>query len=107
MQEILTHAKGVGTIFAIDSNARSTSGHDVLTNKRGKTLEEFLIRKQLYIANEESCSTTFQTGCGASNIDLTILNNQAIDLITDWTIYDQESCSDHNIIVGTPGVPYP
>ena len=33
MQEILTHAKGTGTIFAIDSNARSTSWHDVLTNK--------------------------------------------------------------------------
>jgi len=25
MQEILTHAKGTGTIFAIDSNARSTT----------------------------------------------------------------------------------
>ena len=32
IQTILTHAKGVGIIFAIDSNARSTSWHDVLTN---------------------------------------------------------------------------
>jgi hypothetical protein len=33
IQEILTHAKGTGTIFAVDSNARSTTWHDVLTNK--------------------------------------------------------------------------
>ena len=67
MQEILTYAKGVGTIFAIDSNARSNSWHDVLTNKRGRTLEEFLISRQLYTANEESCYKTFQSGRGASN----------------------------------------
>ena len=52
----------------------------------------------MHIANEESNSNTFQTERGASNIDLTILNNKAIDYITDWKIHDQESCSDHNII---------
>jgi hypothetical protein len=41
MQAILMHAKGVGAVFAIDSNARSTSWHDVLDNKRGKIMEEF------------------------------------------------------------------
>jgi len=98
MQEILTHAKGTGTILAIDSNARSTTWHDVLTNRRGKELEEFLISRQLYTANEESCYKTFQSGRGASNIDLTIVNNQAIEIINDWTIHDHESCSDHNIL---------
>jgi len=39
IQTILTHAKGVGIIFAIDSNARSTSWHDFLTKNRGKKLE--------------------------------------------------------------------
>ena len=33
IHEILTHA--------VDSNARSTTWYDVLTNKRGKALEEF------------------------------------------------------------------
>jgi ribonuclease HI len=98
MQAILIHAKGVGAIFAIDSNARSTSWHDVLNNKRGKVMEEFLISKQLHIANEESDHKTFQNSRGASNIDLTILNNQAIGLIQGWTIHNQDSCSDHNII---------
>jgi len=29
---------------------------------------------------------------------LTVLNNQAIEFISDWAVYDQESCSDHNIL---------
>lgn len=54
MQAVMTHVKGKGIVFAIDSNARSTSWHDVLTNNRGKTMDEFLISKHLHIANEES-----------------------------------------------------
>jgi hypothetical protein len=30
MQALLTHANGTGTIFAIDSNARSTTWHNIL-----------------------------------------------------------------------------
>jgi hypothetical protein len=54
MQAIITHAKGVGAVFAIDSNARSTSWHDVLNNKREKIMEEFLISKQLHIATRKA-----------------------------------------------------
>jgi hypothetical protein len=98
MQAIITYAKEMGIIFPIDSNARSTTWHDKLTNKRGKLMEEFIISRHLYIANEESRNTTFQTCRGASNIDLTVINNAALKVIQDWNIYDQESCSDHNII---------
>jgi len=59
MQAIIMHANGVGIVFAVDSNARSTSWHDVLTNKRGKAMEEILISRQLHIANEQSCRTRF------------------------------------------------
>jgi hypothetical protein len=61
-------------------------------------VEEFIITHQLYIANEESCHTTFQNSRGASDIDLTILNNTAIKLIQEWGMHDKDSCSDHNII---------
>jgi len=84
MQAIIIHANAVGIIFAVDSNARSTARHDVLTNKRGKEMEELLISRQLYIAKEESCRTRFWTSCDTSKIDLTILNNQAIGLISGW-----------------------
>jgi hypothetical protein len=98
IEATLTHAKRVGIIFAIDSNSWSISWHDLLTNKRGRILEEFLLSKQLHIVNEESCCTTFRTSRGASNIDLTVLNYQAHDVISDCVIYDRESCSDHSVL---------
>jgi hypothetical protein len=86
MQEIITYAKEKGIIFAIDSNARSTTWYDTLTNKRGKTMEEFITSRHLHIANEESHNTTFQTCRGASNIDLTVINNTALKIIQDGNI---------------------
>ena len=50
MQAVIKHAKGIATIFAIDSNSRSTSWNDILTNKRGRAMEEFITTNQLYIA---------------------------------------------------------
>jgi len=88
MEATITHAKGVGIIFAIDSKTRSTSWHDVLTNKRGKIMEEFLLSKQLHIVDEESCCTTFWSSHGASNINLTVTNNQALVIIDDWATDD-------------------
>ena len=53
---------------------------------------------QLQIMNEGSERTTFQSSRGASNIDLTIVNNHMLAAIEDWEILEEESCSDHNII---------
>ena len=103
MQAVMTHAKGMGIVFAIDSNARSKSWHDVLTNKRGRAMEEFILSMRLHIANEENCYTTFQTCRGASNIDLMVTNNTAINYLQEWVVYDGESCSDH-IIKYTLGI---
>jgi len=82
----LAHAKGAGIVIAMDSNSRSTMWHEVLTKKREKTLEEFLMSKQLHIINKESCCTTFRSSQGASNIDLTVINNQALHVIGDWVM---------------------
>ena len=98
IDNILQHAKGEGVILTIDSNARSTSWHDITTKARGKKLEEYLMRKQFYIMNEESSDTTFRTQKGASNIDLAIVTEQLLRMVTQWKIGDQESSYDHNII---------
>jgi hypothetical protein len=79
MEAVINHAKGTGVLFATDSNARSTSWHDILTNTRGKILEEFIMSKQLYIMNEDSCYTTFRNRLGSSNIDLALVNSQLLD----------------------------
>jgi hypothetical protein len=98
IDNILQHANGKGVILTIDSNSRSTTWHDITTNARGKKLDEYLMSKHLYIMNEESPDTTFRTRRGASNIDLTIVTDQLLRMVTQWKISDQESSSDHNII---------
>ena len=92
------HAQGAGVIIAMDSNSRSTSWRDMLTNRRGKMLEEFLMSKQVHIINEESCLTTFRSSRGTSNIDISVIDNHALDTVREWEISNQESCSDHSII---------
>jgi hypothetical protein len=44
IEAIIQHAKGAGILLAVDSNSRSTSWYDTLTNTRGRILEEFLMK---------------------------------------------------------------
>jgi hypothetical protein len=97
IKAVLQHANGVGVFLAIDSNARSESWHNSTTNARGRTLDEYLMFKQLYILNEESLNTTFRNRRGVSNIDLTIITNQLLRTVVQWEISGQESSSDHII----------
>jgi hypothetical protein len=80
-----------------DSNSRSTTWYDVLTNSKGKVLEVFFASNQLHIINEDS-TKTFHSSRGSSNIGLTIVNNQMLAAIKDWEISEEKSCSDHKII---------
>ena len=84
---ILKFTKGKKILLAIDSNSRSTTWH-IKPNPRGKTLEEILFYNQLHIINEDSASTTFQSGRVSSNIDLTIANNHLLDTIKDREILE-------------------
>jgi hypothetical protein len=61
VDKILQHAKKEGEIIAMDSNARSTSWHDTITNNRGNHLEEYISSKPLQIMNEQSTKPPSQT----------------------------------------------
>jgi hypothetical protein len=98
IDEILQYSKCSGILIVMDSNSRSTLWYDNQTNPRGKTLEEYLISKDLNIMNEESELTTFQSRRGSSDIDLMIVNNRLLKNFNDWEISGDESCSDHDII---------
>jgi hypothetical protein len=95
---VLQHAKGLGVIISMDSNARSTLWHDTLLNSRGNELVEFITSSQLHIMNEESSKTTFCNRIGNSNIDLTLINSKILRRISGWEICDDEGKSDHSII---------
>ena len=98
IKKIIQLAKGKGLLVAIDSNARSKTWHDVITNKRGRQLEEFVIENRLHIINEDSQVTTFESSRGNSNVDLTITDNNMLTLVKEWRCDEQESFSDHRII---------
>jgi len=98
IENILRFAKGRGLLVAMDSNARSKSWHDVLTNRRGRLLEEFLISNWLHIVNKDSELTTFESNRGTSNVDLTVVDSTIVTLINTWQCNEQESFSDHRYI---------
>ena len=97
IEAIIQHAKRAGVLIAMDSNSRSTSWHDTLTNTRGRILEEFLMSKQLHIMNEGRDYTTFRSRRDTTNIDLTVINNQLLWAVVECKISKEESCSDHII----------
>ena len=98
LDKILQFTKGARMLIATDSNSRSKTWHDKITNPRGKKLEEYLASRHLHIINEESETYTFHNSRGSSNIDLTITNDNLITDMHEWEISEEESCSDHNFL---------
>ena len=84
--------------MATDSNSRSTTWNDKITNPRGRKLEDFVASIHLHVINEDNERTTFQSSRGKSKIDLTITNIQMLRDIKIWELSEEESASDHNII---------
>jgi hypothetical protein len=76
--DILQLANTRGILITMDSNSRSRTWHDKLTNGRGKNLEGFITSKQLIIMNKESEMKTFQSSVGSSNIDLKVSYNKLL-----------------------------
>jgi len=99
VEEIKELTRGKGLILSIDSNSRSKLWHDTYTNQRGKTLEEFIITGDLFLRNEETGIPTFETVRGRSWIDLTLCNNILAQNTRRWTCGQEESCSDHKLIL--------
>jgi endo-beta-N-acetylglucosaminidase D len=80
---ILNYLKGQCLLITADSNARSKTWYDTMTNQRGKVLEDFLTTSNLYIVNDRSVPT-FKTTRGSSFVGLTIVSNQLLRRVTDW-----------------------
>lgn len=81
IENILHFAKGRGLLMDMDSNARSKMWYHVLTNKRGRILEEFVISNQIHIVSEDTKLTRFESKRGAGNVDLKIADNKMVTLL--------------------------
>jgi hypothetical protein len=71
-EQILSYLKGQGLLITADSNARSKTLYDTITNQRGKVLEDFLTTSNQYIVNDRS-EPTFETTRCSSYVELTLL----------------------------------
>ena len=98
LDEILRYTKEAGVLIATDSNARSKTWYDVTTNDRGRAIEEYISLNRLYLMNEPSEYTTFESRRGKSNNDLTITNGKLAPKLEQWRCGEEESCSDHRSI---------
>ena len=58
IEEIVKLANGKGLILAMDSNARSKTWYNKLTNRRGKLLEDFTVSNKLHIMNNKTETKT-------------------------------------------------
>ncbi|KAJ4437650.1 hypothetical protein ANN_17795 [Periplaneta americana] len=78
LEALLQYAKAKATLIAIDSNARSKTWFDVIRNKRGQIIEEFILGSNLHILNCNKNVTTYESIRGTSNVDLTVTNNMML-----------------------------
>ena len=99
VEEIKELTRGKGLILSIDSNSRIKLWHDKYTNQRGKTLEEFIITNNLLLRNKATGIPTFETIRGCSWSDLTLCNNILTQNTRRGTCGQEESCSDHKLIL--------
>ncbi len=87
LQEVvdLCRSEKMPLIMGNDSNAHSTLWGKIDT--RGELVENWLMRNNIYLVNR-GCVPTFVplNGSRATIIDLTIVNEWAYDLTTDWQV---------------------
>ena len=90
-----------GVIVGMDANAKSTTWHSNNSDVRGRKLEEFIAQNGLRVINREQEQSTFQVTCGESNIDVTLTRGCRNIAISNWTVMDGVTQSDHNLITFT------
>ena len=95
------HRTQMPLVIGMDANAHSTTWGEIDTNRRGETLDEWLIVKGLIVNNKGRVPTFVpDNGSRSTIIDLTISNIWADEKITDWTVETKEaSLSDHRKIM--------
>lgn len=100
---LITHCKlsGCELILGCDSNSWHLAWNSPVSNKRGKTLAEYLYSEDMIINNVGSIPTFFTSAkdkLKTSIIDLTLSTEAAAGRILSWMVDTSDSGSDHRII---------
>jgi len=90
-------AKGTHLIIGCDANSHHTSRGSTNINNRGESLFNYIMANGLDIMNRDN-RPTFVTTNRQEVIDITTATFYAGNLIKDWHVSEEVSCSDHRYI---------
>lgn len=99
LADVIRHCEDAGLeiIIGADANAHHQLWGMTSSNQRGEVLVNYLITTKLNLINHGS-EPTWVTSRGQTIIDLTLASDMATDLISDWHVSSEASCSDHRRI---------
>ncbi|XP_072401064.1 uncharacterized protein [Diabrotica undecimpunctata] len=89
--------KGLQLIIGCDANAHHTVWGSTNINARGESILNFILSEGLVISNIGN-KPTFITKARKEVLDLTLCTSRISDIITNWVVSDEPSCSDHRHI---------
>ncbi|XP_072380731.1 uncharacterized protein [Diabrotica undecimpunctata] len=89
--------KGLQLIIGCDANAHHTVWGSTNINARGEYILNFILSEGLVISNIGN-KPTFVTKARKEVLDLTLCTSRISDIITNWFVSDEPSCSDHRHI---------
>ena len=84
-------------ILGIDSNAHSQLWQCDTTNQRGQVFEEIIATHGLYVCNIGN-KVTYSSELGKSIIDITLVSSTLVDSVSQWSVSDKITFSDHKLI---------
>ena len=88
---------GLNLIVGCDANAHNVVWGSSDTNKRGESLFDFLLIKELIILNEGN-EPTFCNSIRQEVIDITFSSKTLCNIVSNWKVSEEPSLSDHKYI---------
>ena len=99
LERLVNHCRdnNIDLMFGADTNAHSSLWNSADTNRRGESLEEFVLKHSLQIHNRGN-HFTFHRGMARTIIDVTFSLGAIGNNITDWHVSDDVQGSDHLLL---------
>jgi hypothetical protein len=91
------HSKKKQLIIGCDANAHHTLWGSTGSNPKGESLMEFLVSSKLNILNHGN-EPNFVVCNRKKIIDLTLVTNKIVNLVSNWNVSDEPPLSDHRYI---------
>lgn len=101
--------ENIELILGADVNAHSTDFGGRYTDAKGEAFTEFCLENNLFLANKGNISTFVRSGDNGpqSIIDLTVVTEKMLGLISDWEVCTEHAGSDHRQIHFSIDAPTP